>query len=97
VRGKERIQKWIEAYRSDKIVEGHLLNLLVTTIPEVSIEEILSFLDKGQKEKFLMNLVAISKPDWVSLDGWEPSAEALTMMRKFLQTMGKSSTAWNKL
>jgi hypothetical protein len=90
------IPELLDAYKRGIIPEALLFSHLIDRIGEKSVDEILSVLDESQRARFLFGLVAVSKPDWISLDGWRPSDESLLVMRDYLRKTGKSSSAWQK-
>lgn len=89
------IPELLDAYKRGIIPEALLFTHLIDRIGERSVEEILSVLDEEQRGRFLIDLVAVSKPDWVSIDElWAPSEQSLVAIRVYLRKMGKSSAAW---
>lgn len=89
------IEKLLALYRNGEIPEALLFTNLMVLIPKESIENILSALTPDQRREFLMEISAVSKPDWISLDGWRPRPDTLAAIREYLGT-GPSSAAWKK-
>jgi hypothetical protein len=88
------IEELLELYRHGTIPQALLLAHFTSRIPEESIERLLSLLTPEQRVSWHRDLIAVSKPDWISLDGWYPRPETRAAIQDYLRKIGSSSNNW---
>ncbi len=88
------IEELLDLYRQGKIPEALLLRHFTSRIPEESIERLLSLLTPEERVRWHLDLVAVSNPEWIGLDGWVPPPETRAAIREYLRKLGSSSNNW---
>ncbi len=83
------IPKLMYAYHEDIIPEALLFTHLVNWIEFKSIDEILTYLEEGQKSRFINDLRAVSTPGFIDFQGWSPSEKSRARILEYLARKGQ--------